>query len=748
MDIQELENFINYQPIFDINKVDLLVEDIKSKASEYLPSSQLSSIDKAYDFAKKAHQGQKRLSGEPYIVHPVRATQFLMKIKPDIASIQACLLHDVIEDTPYTYEDIKNNFWEEVAKLCQWLVKVSKVRYKHISDKKEAGELRQLETLKKTFLAMWEDLRVIFIKLADRIHNIQTLHYHPKLEKRKRIALETLKIYVPIAQRLGLSVFQWYLENWAFRILNEKEFFRIFKYVKKKYGNGERYIEKGILKLKHLLEENNIKYYTIKGRLKSPYRIYKKLQKYQTKDISKVMDILAFRIITDSISNCYNILWIIHSKYTPIIKKIKDYIAVPKPNGYQSLHTTILWMFDFPVEIQIRTKEMDIKAEYWVAAHFAYKEAGLKPVSVEERQAQWIKKLQDIVKSYQVEIEKEKFKDALQIEILEKNIFVYTPKGDIIELPKGSTVLDFAFRIHTDIGLRFKNALVNWRIVPIDYKLKNWDIVEIKVYKNRYSASKSWLNVLYTPSAKAKLNRFLKQQAKRDLINLWIRKLDEKLKQLWLPTLFTRKDKISKSFSKEELENFLVNIAEGKESIIKFIKKFYPEVVTSEDKNIKAEEKVIKKKEKSVWKNIIIDIDKVVDYKVCPECKPKPGDKIIWRVGKDWIKIHTLSCKALKSISFDKLVEAHWEGEEPNIYYLKIWWYMLDKPWILMQILMIFSELQINIRDIRVQPEKKYKHFIWVNILAEFKIPSKMYYLLKELKNTKEIFKIKEVKVL
>lgn len=743
MDIKELEKFIDYKPVYDEDPR-FLVDDIVETAKSYLPENQISEIRKAYEFAKKAHEWQKRLSWEPYIIHPVRVTQFLMKIKPDIQSIQASLLHDVIEDTSYTYEDIEKNFWKEVADLCEWLVKVSKVRYKHIPDKEEAWELRQLETLKKTFLAMWRDLRVIFIKLADRIHNIQTLHYHPKPEKRQRIALETLKVYVPISQRLGFSIFQWYLENWAFKILNEKEFRRIFNYVKKKYWNWERYIDKWIKKLKDILDSNKIFYYNIKWRLKSPYRIYKKLEKYQTKDISKVLDILAFRIITNNIPNCYTILWLIHSKYTPIIKKIKDYIAVPKINGYKSLHTTILWMFKFPVEIQIRTKEMDEQAEYWVAAHFAYKESW-KPVSVEERQAKWIKKLQEIVKSYQIEDNKEDFKNALQVEILEKNIFAYTPKWDIIELPKWSTVLDFAFRIHTDIWLRFKNALVNWKIVPIDYKLKNWDIVEIKVYKNKYTASASWLDVLYTPSAKAKLNRFLKQQERKKLIQLWEKFLDDKLKKLWLPTLFSKNDKISKQLDRKQLEDTLVIIAEWKLWVNKFIKNFY-DIITDKKDETQTTYTELKKNEEWTHK-VIIDIDKSLDYTLCSECKPRFPDKIIARSGKDWIKIHKLSCWAIKNISYNKLLEANWEGEGPNIYYLHLETYILNKPWILMQLLVVFSELNINISSITTNPEEKINHFIRVDIVAEIRIPSKVSYLLKELKNKEKLIKVKKVTI-
>lgn len=736
MDIKELEQFINYQPIYDENP-QILVEGIKKHASKYLSDDDLDKIQKAYEFARKAHAWQKRLSGEPYIVHPVRATQFLMKINPDVQSIQACLLHDVIEDTPITYEDIKEEFGEEVAYLCEWLVKVWKVRYN--IPKEEAWEIRQLETLKKTFLAMWKDLRVIFVKLADRIHNIQTLHYHPKEEKRRRIALETLKVYVPIAQRLWLSIFQWYLENGSFKILDEKEFYRIFNYVKKNYGSSN-YIEKWIYALEKLLKENNIKYFSVSWRLKSPYRIYKKLEKYQTRDISKVNDILAFRIITDTIPNCYTILGIIHSKYTPLIKKIKDYIAVPKPNGYRSLHTIVLWLFKFPVEIQIRTQDMDYQANYWVAAHFAYKEFW-KSVSVSERLSNWIKKLQDIVKSYQIETNKDNFKNALQIEILDKNIFVYTPKWDIIELPAGSTVLDFAFRIHTDIWLRFKNALVNGKIVPIDYKLSNWDIVEIKTFKNKYTASASWINYLHTPSAKAKLNRFLKEKEKNLRIQTAKSILNKYLEQYGLPLLETSQDIISKTLSKEDLENYLLKLLDKQISYTKFIKQFYRDLNINEDIDLNENNKTqLDELKIEVKSNIVIDHDKNLEYQLCPECNPKPWDRIIAKSGTQWIKIHTISCKALKTVSLDKLLEAHWKWEKEKKYVFELQIYMLDKPWTLMKILDIFSKLNINITNINVL--WKEDEYALVDIMVELCNPAKAWFLINELKQKDKLVKI------
>jgi GTP pyrophosphokinase len=441
-DIRAFEEFFDYQPVFTSDPVDIL-EGILVQARKYLTPSDIEAIKRAYFFTRDAHQGVNRKSGEAYIVHPLKATEFLMQIKPDAVSIQACILHDVIEDTHYTYDDIEQRFGKEIAEICEGLVKVSKIRYK--------GEDRDLETIKKTFLAMAKDLRVIFIKLADRIHNIQTLQYHPEEAKRIKIAQETLKIYAPVAKRLGLYTYQLYLENGAFKVLYPDRFEKIMGYITKYFGGGEKFIDKGVKTLTTILRKEGLSNFTVQGRIKSPFRIFEKMEKkYHTEDVSMIMDLLAFRVLTETVSDCYMILGIIHKYYTPLIKKIKDYIAVPKFNGYKSIHTTILGMFRFPIEIQIRTLVMNEIAEYGIAAHYAYAEHN-SSVAASSIQAQWIKRLQTIVSEYTESSNKERFRNALSIEILDKAIFVYTPKGDIKELPQGSSVLDFAFSIHSEI---------------------------------------------------------------------------------------------------------------------------------------------------------------------------------------------------------------------------------------------------------------------------------------------------------
>jgi len=704
----ELNEFINYQPIFDEKKVDDFFEqEVKKPVISYLWEQAGEKLQKAYEFAKKSHGDEKRLSGEPYIVHPVYVAKYLLMIKPGITALQAALLHDVIEDTPVTDEEIEKEFWPDVAYLCVWLEKVSKVRYQ--------WEDRQVETLKKTFLAMGHDIRVIFIKLADRIHNIQTLKYHPKKEKQERIANETLKIYAPIAKRLWIEIFQLYLENGAFAILNEAEFYRILNYLNKKFSKVN--IDKLIDSLTKLLKQNNVDVLSIKWRIKSPYRIFKKFEKYNTTNIDEIKDILAFRIIVKNIAACYTTLWIIHSKYTPIIKRIKDYISVPKPNWYQSLHTTILWFYKTPVEIQIRTKKMDELAEYWVAAHFIYKEIW-KSEKVSTKQLEWVNKLKEMVDSYKENKDNKLFFNVLDIDFLSKSTFVYTPNGKIIELPRGGTVLDFAFRIHTDIWLRFKLATVNGKIVPINYKLQNGDIVEVKTYKNKYSVKKEWLNYVLSPTSKNKIRQYFNRIEREKYIEYWKILLNEELKKLNLPELFSKDDKISKSLSEDKIESILIQIYNKNLTVSKLIKQYYPNAYKWEEKIIKQAKDEIVEIKKEIKDQVIIDGSKLFRYNFCGECKPKKWDKIIWKVWKDGIKVHKTTCKSLKRVNYKKLVQAYWENQKFDGYDVLLKFDITDKNFNVINILNKLNNCNLNIGKINTYT-KNNKEFLEVIIKLE-----------------------------
>ena len=730
MDIKELDNFFDYQLTFDEDPT-FLVDEIIRQASQYLPEEQIEEIRHAYTFTKAAHAWVKRLSWEPYIIHPLKATIFLMELKPDLVSIQACIMHDVIEDTPITKEEIAAEFSDEVAEICEWLVKVSKVRYQ--------WEDRHLETIKKTFLAMAKDLRVIFVKLADRIHNIQTLQYHPEERKRHKIAEETLKIYVPIAKRLWLYHFQLLLENGSFAAMDPEEFNRILEYLRKYFREWEKYTEKGMKMLTAMLNKEWVQNFEVKWRIKSPYRIYEKLsKKYHESDISTVMDLLAFRVITENVWDCYMVLWVIHKYYIPLIKKIKDYIAIPKFNGYKSIHTTVLWMFRFPVEIQIRTKEMDDVAEFWVAAHFAYSESNA-PTVVSEQQSIWIQKLQKIVADYKDTSEKEKFKSQLNIEVLDKTIFVYTPRWDIKELPVGSTVLDFAFSVHSSIWLRFKNAIVNGQIKPISYKLKTGDIVNINTFKNRYAANKHWIEFLRTPSAKNQLLKYLKTVERETRLEEAIDSLNEYLKDLWLPSFRSDKDKIQKLWEPLDVERRILMVLDKQDTYWNIVRDAYPDLL----KNV-IEKTVLDDSDSfEVWlkdeitnplssAQVIVDDDKHLNCVFCPECNPKLWEKIVAKSSKRGIKIHNMDCKALKTVSFDSLLEAHWAEWESNSYRFDLKVRFLSRELTIVDFLQVFSQFNVPLLEMSI------KHSDDDRVIVDFSLqidnPAKIAFVLKDLK--------------
>ncbi len=729
MDIKEIDQFFDYQLTFD-EEPTFLLDEIITQASAYLPSDQIKEIYHAYYFTKAAHAGVKRLSGEPYIIHPLKATLFLMELKPDLASIQACIMHDVIEDTPITKEQIAAEFNEEVAEICEGLVKVSKVRYQ--------GEDRHLETIKKTFLAMAKDLRVIFVKLADRIHNIQTLQFHPEERKRQKIAEETLKIYVPIAKRLGLYHFQLLLENGSFAVMKPEEFSRILNYLKKYFREGEKYTEKGVKMLTAMLHKEGVQNFEVKGRIKSPYRIHEKLsKKYHETDISTVMDLLAFRVITQNIGDCYMVLGVIHKYYIPLIKKIKDYIAIPKFNGYKSIHTTVLWMFRFPVEIQIRTQEMDDVAEFGVAAHFAYAESNA-PTVVSEQQWIWIQKLQKIVADYTDASEKEKFKSQLNIEVLDKTIFIYTPRGDIKELPTGSTVLDFAFSVHSSIGLRFKNAIVNGQIKPISYKLKTWDIVNINTFKNRFVANKHWIEFLRTPSAKNQLLKYLKTIERETRLEEAIEGLNDYLKDLGLPTFRSDKDKIQKLDEPLEVERRILMVLDKQDSYGNIVRAAYPDLLKNVvEKSVIKDSDELKEDLKYEIKNltsssVVVDNDKHLNCSFCPECQPKSEHKIIAKSTKEGIKIHTMTCKALKTVSFDSLLEAHWAGEESNRYRFSLQVKFSPRELTIVDFLQLFSQFHVPLLEMSIKSREDDEAI--VDFTLQIDNPAKIAFVLKDLK--------------
>jgi GTP pyrophosphokinase len=472
---------------------------------EYTPKADLELVELAFDFAKNAHQDQKRMTGEDYIYHPLATAQILAEMKLGTPIIIASLLHDIPEDTKISLVEIEKNFGEDVANMVDGITKLGSIKYRGIE--------RYIENLRKMFLAMAKDLRVILIKFADRLHNLRTLYALPR-NKQIRIASEVMEIYAPIANRLGMYEMKGKLEEESFKYLFPKEYNWLKKLVEEQTKAKEKYLNKIIQFVKQELKEENIEFIEVKGRVKQLYSLYEKLLKHN-KDINRVYDFIALRIIVKDVPTCYAVLGIIHKKLKPLKGRIKDYIAQPKPNGYSSLHTTVFTPDGEIIEIQIRSQEMEEVAEYGIAAHWHYDEKGsLKPHKI-------IKWVEDLTQWHKELVANQKFLENLKIDVFQDRIFVFTPKGDVIDLPAGATPIDFAYYVHTDVGNQCTGALINNHIASLNTPLKSGDVIEILTDKNRKYPSTDWLKFVKTSQAKSKIKSIL---SKRTIIDKFLNK--------------------------------------------------------------------------------------------------------------------------------------------------------------------------------------------------------------------------------
>src|SRR3989344_124966 len=473
------------------------INDIVKAAKSGNPKSDEALLRRAYTYAEKAHTGQKRESGEPYMIHPMHTALTLAEMRLDDASIAAALLHDVVDDTPVTNEDITKEFGQEIGFLVDGITKLGKIKYR--------GAERQVENLRKMFLAMAEDIRVVLIKLADRLHNMQTIA-PLRPDKQQRIAMETLEVYSPLAGRLGIGEIQAQLDDLAFPIVYPDDHRWILEHVREEYEERRAYAERLIPLVQQVLEQNNVPVISVSARAKHYFSLWKKLQRNEM-DLAKIHDLVALRVIVPDVTACYAALGVLHERYKPLPARIKDYIAIPKPNGYQSLHTTVFCEESAITEFQIRTPEMHAQAEYGIAAHWAYSEAGKHAVRRDGR-LHWVEQLRD----WQQEVRgTDEVLDALKIDFFQDRIFVFTPKGDVIELPEGSTPIDFAYHIHSEVGDGAIGANVNGVFKGLDARLENGDVFEVMMQKGKKPSTK-WLDVAHTSAAKGHIRKSLRSQ--------------------------------------------------------------------------------------------------------------------------------------------------------------------------------------------------------------------------------------------
>ena len=695
-------------------KIDKKIDDIIKKTWKYLKNCGNfdencveNEIKKAYIFAKNAHEGQMRLSGDPYIIHPVEATEILLSLHPDIYTIQACLLHDVVEDTEIELDEIEEVFWKDVAFLCAWMEKLSWVRYKWIE--------RDVGSLRKMFIAMAEDLRVVFIKLSDRIHNMKTLKFHPKREKQIKIATETLNIYAPIADRLGLFWFKNILEEECFKILHKKEYSVLKKELRELKKGSKLFLQEAEEEIKTLLDWENIKKYKIDYRVKSIYSIYKKMKKKWLEEASWLYDLFWIRVIVNNVEECYRTLWVLHNKWAPLPNRFKDYIALPKPNWYKALHTTVIWLLKKnkkqPAEIQIKTFEMMEYAEIWVAAHFEYKEKWSKIA----KDINWVKDLKEITQN----LENNDFVSSLKIDVFSHRIFVFTPNWDSINLPSWSTAIDFAYDLHSDLGDHISIAKVNWKIYPLDRELHNWDRVEIIVDKNR-KPNPFWLSFVKTNKAKNRIKNFLKKEDKEAHRERWKEIMNKLLEKSGLWTFdkdlsilkivdWTAHKIEDRLWLLEQIWNFSITPSSLMRKILK----------TQNSSSIQGKKKVEKPSERNIIKEkrIIVWWDKNLEYKIATCCKRKKLNKIVAHINSSSvISVHSRNCKILENVNKDRLLPAYIEWEKQDLMLVKIRLEFIDKIWILHSITQVLFNMSINISEIIQKTSAKWNKEIILTV--------------------------------
>lgn len=709
------------------------ITDILDKLYEYYPDADVDIIDRAYIYSARVHDGQMRLSGEPYLSHPLEVASLLADMRLDPVSIAAGLLHDVVEDTHSGIDEIYNIFGNEIAHIVAGVTKISVLPF-------STDQQRHAENIRKMILAMADDIRVILIKLADRLHNIRTLHYHQNPEKQRAISQETLDIYAPIAARLGIYWLKNELEENAFYYANPSEYQRMQALLEKNREERERYVTTVKTLIEEKLAEADIPAEVL-GRHKQYYSIYQKMMS-QNLEFDEIYDIIAFRIIVDNVAQCYAALGHVHAQWKPIPTKIKDYIAVPKPNMYQSLHTTVIGPYGERMEIQIRTRQMDLVAKFGIAAHWSYKEGKTRGINTENTFA-WIHNLVENQKNFG---NPEEFLENVRIDLFPDEVFVFTPQGEVKSLPKGATPVDFAYLIHTEVGNECTGAKVNGRLVPLQYELKTGDSVEILTTKG-HQPSKDWLNFVKTVKAKSRIRQWIRKQEKERSLSLG-RELCEKAfrkhKMNFSAMIHTPEmEKAAEAFNFKSVDDLIINVGIGKITPLQIIRKIAPQ--TQEKKESKLIDRLMrprdrKRQEDAAGVSVHGMDDILIRFGKC--CNPVPGDPITGYITHgQGVTVHRSGCVNALKLNPDRQIDVEWKTEENSSFPVSLKITAHDRVGLLAEISTEISKAEANIHNVHLENrENKY-------IYGEFTILVKdLAHLNKVMAQLKKITTVQDVK--
>lgn len=728
----------------DKGKPPVTIQSLMDTVKSYNPTADLGLIERAYLVAKEGHAGQTRASGEPYINHPLNVAAILADLQLDDTTIAAAILHDVVEDTIFTLEELEDMFGKEIALLIDGVTKIGQIYFK-------TKEQQQIEAYRKLIIATAKDMRVILIKLADRLHNMRTLKFMRE-DKRKRIAKETLELYAPLANRLGISNIKWELEDLSLRYLEPDIYYDLVEHVKQKRRERQIYISEAVRLIEEEFDELEI-HASISGRAKHFYSIYKKMLR-DHKDIGEIYDLSAVRILVDNVEDCYKVLGVIHSKWRPIPGRFKDYIAVPKSNGYRSLHTTVMAL-GYPLEIQIRTFAMHKISEYGVAAHWKYKETGAsKPANSDrDQKISWLRQMAKLQKEIR---DPKEYLEALKLDFFSDEVFVFTPGRDLVVLPRGSNPIDFAYRIHTEVGHHCVGAKVNGRIVPLEYKLQNGDFVEVVTNRSNNGPSRDWLNIVASSDTRTKIRSWFKRENREENIARGNEIIDTELKRLgYNPKDLLKENRLAEVAKRMNIANeddMLAGIGYGGTSVHSVITKLVElhkkeRAETSPDVSaLLAEIKHLpdKSNRKNSEQGVLVEGESGFFVRLAKCCNPIPGDEISGYITRGrGVSVHRADCPNILNSKSDleRMIEVSWAQNPDQLYNVEVEIVCEDKSGVLSDLIGVPAGMNLNLHSIHAEPNK-YNKTSTVKLGVEVSNSEQVNELMNKLRRVENVYSV------